>query len=529
MEKSVLQELNNISSLKSRRKSSVLIFFCFLTGIISGIAVVSYTILLNKISEWRESLLTDVSLGKIIFGLFLFMLIGVTVQLMIFKYPLIGGSGIPQVNGLLQRKIEFNWFPELICKFFGGILAIGAGMSLGREGPSIHLGALIGEGINKLSKRPNVEQKYLVTCGASAGLAAAFNAPLAGTIFALEELHKFFSPLLLICVLVASGASNYVSRLILGSKTVFEHNFVLPDHTSPLFAVIITGIFCIIITLAGKGFSFFLVYFQKKYKNIKLNKYLKISFFMITAYTVCIFFKDITGGGHSLIEHMFHSGIPLKLLLVILILKFFYTMLSYSTGFPGGIFLPMLVIGALIGKTYGLILVNYFSASNEFIVHFMLLGMAAYFTAVVRAPITGIILILEMTGNFSYLFLLIVTVTITYVLTEFLKLEPIYEILFENMFTREKEIYSGSAEKAENKIVTLLIHVGADSEFENKKIKQLNLPKKLLVVGVRENGKEYIPDGETLIKSGNHLVIITDYNTAQKYAYKLKDKGIKIL
>ena len=205
-------------------------------------------------------------------------------------------------------------------------------------------------------------------------------------------------------------------------------------------------------------------------------------------------------------------------------------MLSYSTGFPGGIFLPMLVIGALVGKVYGVILVNYFSASNEFIVHFMLLGMAAYFTAVVKAPITGIILILEMTGNFSYLFLLTITATITYILTEMMKMEPIYEVLFENMFAKsEIERKDEHRIEKENKIVTLLIHVGADSELENKKIKDLNLPKKLLIMSVRANGKEYIPDGETVVRSGNQLVIVTDYKTAQKYAYDLKDKGIKIL
>ena len=104
-------------------------------------------------------------------------------------------------------------------------------------------------------------------------------------------------------------------------------------------------------------------------------------------------------------------------------------MLCYGTGFPGGIFFPMLVIGALVGKIYGEVLHTYFSLSEEFIVHFMLLGMAAYFTAVVRAPITGIILILEMTGNFSYLFMLIIVVTMTYVLTELFKMEPIYETL----------------------------------------------------------------------------------------------------
>lgn len=530
MAKGILRELHDINSLKSRRKSTVLIFFCFLTGIVTGGVVASYRLLLDKIAYFRHDFFKDMSLGRVIIGMSIFILIGIAVQFMLSKYPMISGSGIPQVNGLLQKKVGFNWFPELICKFVGGVLAIGTGMSLGREGPSIHLGALIGDGINKLSKRASVEEKYLVTCGASAGLSAAFNAPLAGAIFALEELHKFFSPLLLICVLVASGAANYVSRTILKTGITFQHNFVLPDGTSPLFAIVTTVIFCVIMAVSGKAFGYFLVYFQKKYKGVKLNKYLKISCFMIIAYLTAVFFREVTGGGHDLIENMFQADVPLKILFVILILKFFYSMLSYSTGFPGGIFLPMLVIGALVGKVYGVILVNYFSASNEFIVHFMLLGMAAYFTAVVKAPITGIILILEMTGNFSYLFLLTITATITYILTEMMKMEPIYEVLFENMFAKSETEKKGSHSPGkENKIVTLLIHVGADSELENKKIKDLNLPKKLLIMSVRANGKEYIPDGETVVRSGNQLVIVTDYKTAQKYAYDLKDKGIKIL
>ena len=530
MSNSILRELYSIKSLKSRRKSTVLIFFCFLTGIISGAVVASYRLLLDKVAYLREDFIKELSAGKIIAGLLIFIVAGITVQMMLSKYPLIGGSGIPQVNGLLQKKTEFKWFPELMCKFWGGIFAIGAGMSMGREGPSIHLGALIGDGINKLTKRTNVEEKYLVTCGASAGLAAAFNAPLAGAIFALEELHKFFSPLLLVCVLVASGASNYVTRLMLGTGTVFRHDFILPEYPSAIAAMTATVVFCIISTVLGKAFSFFLLYFQRKYRGIKLNKYIKISIFMVMAYFTALFFKDITGGGHNLIERMFQADVPLKILAVILILKFLYTMLCYGTGFPGGIFLPMLVIGALIGKVYGVILVNYFSFPYEFTVHFMLLGMAAYFTSVVKAPITGIILILEMTGNFSYLFLLVITATLTYVLSELLKMEPIYEVLFQNMFPENQTEEKNDEDlKGENRIVTLLIHVGADSELENKKIKDLNLPKKLLIMGVRANGKEYIPDGETVIKSGNQLVIITDYRTAQKYAYRLKEKGIKVL
>ena len=559
MAKDVLHELRDINSLKSRRNNVILIFLCFLVGIFSGIIVGTYTLILKKMSIFREFFTTNLEFYKIAIGIAIFIIMGLAIQFMLTKYPLISGSGIPQVSGLLTKKVKFRWFGELITKFVGGILAIGAGMSMGREGPSVHLGSLVGSGVKELTKRSEVEEKYLVTCGASAGISSTFNAPLAGVIFSLEELHKFFSPLLLICTLVASGTSNYVSRMILGSQTSFQYNFVLPESIPYYIFAIITVVFCAIITVTGKAFSYFLLLTQKHYRNLKLNKYIKISIFMIMAYIVAAFFRDITGGGHELIEEMFGKNVMLKTIIIILLLKFFYTMFCYATGAPGGIFLPMLVVGALIGKVYGEILNNYFSVPNEIIVHFMLLGMAAYFTAVVRAPITGITLILEMTGNFSYLYMLIIVCTITYIFTELLKMEPIYERLYFNMFHKEileedkekrriqkrakrleilekwwknKKIEIGikpDGKNVKDKIVTLLIPVGSNSEFDNKMVKELKLPENLLIVSVRKAGKDSIARGDTLIQSGNQLVIITDYRTAQEYAGELRERGMKIV
>ena len=559
MAKDVLHELRDINSLKSRRNNVILIFLCFLVGIFSGIIVGTYTLILKKMSIFREFFTTNLEFYKIAIGIAIFIIMGLAIQFMLTKYPLISGSGIPQVSGLLTKKVKFRWFGELITKFVGGILAIGAGMSMGREGPSVHLGSLVGSGVKELTKRSEVEEKYLVTCGASAGISSTFNAPLAGVIFSLEELHKFFSPLLLICTLVASGTSNYVSRMILGSQTSFQYNFVLPEGIPYYIFAIITVVFCVIITVTGKAFSYFLLLTQKHYRNLKLNKYIKISIFMIIAYIVAVFFRDITGGGHELIEEMFGKNVMLKTIIIILLLKFFYTMFCYATGAPGGIFLPMLVVGALIGKVYGEILNNYFSVPNEIIVHFMLLGMAAYFTAVVRAPITGITLILEMTGNFSYLYMLIIVCTITYIFTELLKMEPIYERLYFNMFQKQileedkekrrirkrakrleilekwwknKKIEIGikpDGKNVKDKIVTLLIPVGSNSEFDNKMVKELKLPENLLIVSVRKAGKDSIARGDTLIQSGNQLVIITDYRTAQEYAGELRERGMKIV
>ena len=556
MAKDILHELRDINSLKSRRNNVVLIFLCFVVGIFSGIIVGSYTLILKKMTIVREFFTTNLGFPKIIIGITVFILLGLAIQFMLSKYPLISGSGIPQVSGLLTKKVKFKWLGELITKFVGGILAIGAGMSMGREGPSVHLGALVGSGIKKLTRRSEVEEKYLVTCGASAGISSTFNAPLAGVIFSLEEIHKFFSPLLLICVMVASGTSNFVSRMILGSHTSFQYNFILPKDIPYYVIALVTVIFCIVITITGRAFSYFLLLIQKYYRKINLNNYVKISIFMVIAYIVAVFFSDITGGGHELIEEMFGKNVMLKTIIIILILKFFYTMLCYATSAPGGIFLPMLVIGALTGKVYGEVLNHYFSIPNEIIVHFMLLGMAAYFTAVVRAPITGITLILEMTGNFSYLYMLIVVCTITYIFTELLKMEPIYERLYLNMFQKQileeneenekiqkhvkrleilekwwknKKFGIGVRPDVKDKIVTLLIPIGANSEFDNKSVKDLKLPENLLIVSVRKSGKDIIARGDTPIQSGNQLVIITDYETARKYAGELRERGMKII
>ena len=533
MAKDILHELRDINSLKSRRNNVVLIFLCFVVGIFSGIIVGSYTLILKKMIIFREFFTTNLGFPKIIIGITVFILLGLAIQFMLSKYPLISGSGIPQVSGLLTKKVKFKWLGELITKFVGGILAIGAGMSMGREGPSVHLGA-----------------------GASAGISSTFNAPLAGVIFSLEEIHKFFSPLLLICVMVASGTSNFVSRMILGSHTSFQYNFILPKDIPYYVIALVTVVFCIVITITGRAFSYFLLLIQKYYRKINLNNYVKMSIFMVIAYIVAVFFSDITGGGHELIEEMFGKNVMLKTIIIILILKFFYTMLCYATSAPGGIFLPMLVIGALTGKVYGEVLNHYFSIPNEIIVHFMLLGLAAYFTAVVRAPITGITLILEMTGNFSYLYMLIFVCTITYIFTELLKMEPIYERLYLNMFQKQileeneenekiqkhvkrleilekwwknKKFGIGVRPDVKDKIVTLLIPVGANSEFDNKSVKDLKLPENLLIVSVRKSGKDIIARGDTPIQSGNQLVIITDYETARKYAGELRERGMKII
>ncbi|MCG6527941.1 chloride channel protein, partial [Vibrio parahaemolyticus] len=132
---------------------------------------------------------------QIILWVILSIITAIIVILLVKSEPQIKGSGIPQVEGKLSGEIDYNWFSVLWKKFIGGILSVGSGLFLGREGPSIQLGAAVGQGLSQFFEAPKSEEKILISSGASAGLSAAFNAPIAGLLFILEEIHHSFSPL----------------------------------------------------------------------------------------------------------------------------------------------------------------------------------------------------------------------------------------------------------------------------------------------------------------------------------------------
>ncbi|MEI6856405.1 ClC family H(+)/Cl(-) exchange transporter [Psychrilyobacter sp.] len=527
MKEDVQGVVNTWQNLRKRRHNLLLVFYSIIVGILTGYVIVAYREGLDFLNTVRHITLLNVketlSWMKISQVVIIFIGAAIILQKLLSKFPLISGSGIPQVKALLMKQIKFNWFYELISKFLGGLLSIGSGLSLGREGPSIHLGAQIGEGVNSFFKTKEAEKKYLITSGASAGLAAAFNAPLSGVIFSLEELHKFFSPLLLICTLLASISADFITKLYLGYDLVFDFDTQLPEGLSTTKYLISLIVFGIFIGLAGKLFTDGVVLFQKLYKNIKLNSYVKAVLAILLSLFIGLFFSEIAGGGHHLIQDIAHRSIPMKVLFILLIAKFIFTLFSYSTGFPGGIFLPMLVVGAILGKIYGMFLVDVFGLEDVYGVHFMILGMAGYLTAVVRAPITGIILILEMTGRFDHLFSLTLVATLAYVLTEFINLDPIYDILYRNMisnlFVKEKSPKKNSSK------VTLLIPVIADSIFDGKHVFEISWPENCLLVGIRREIREIIPKGMSKIKSGDFLIVLTDKRDAGTISPKLYEMG----
>jgi H+/Cl- antiporter ClcA len=332
-----------------------LVFEGILVGLFAGLTVVFYRYMLDRAGAFRENVYVFLKTHgpwPILLWFLVLAAVGIIIGLLVKKEPLISGSGIPQVEGVLMREIKMNWLRVILGKLLGGILSIGAGLSLGREGPSIQIGASAGLGFSRISKRQSMEEKYLITCGAGAGLAAAFGAPLAGVVFVLEEVHKNFSPLILTSAMAASLTADFVSNQFFGVKPIFNFKLLSMLPMRYYYHLIILGI---IIGILGALFNGTLIRTADFFKQrIRIPEQYKIIIPIMAAGILGFVLPQILGGGHELIVSLSEGSFTLNMLLLLAAAKFIFTMISYGSGAPGGIFLPLLSIGALIGGIYGI-------------------------------------------------------------------------------------------------------------------------------------------------------------------------------
>ena len=488
-----------------------LIFEGILIGLITGFIVVLFRIALERIEEasTRLDLFLDNRLWLYPVFFIVLILIGLLIGLLIKKEPMIRGSGIPQIEGLLLKKFDMSWWKVILGKIIGGILALGSGLSLGREGPSIQIGAAVGLGFSRIFKRIRIEESFLVSSGASAGLAAAFNAPLAGVMFALEEIHKRFSPLILLSAVPAAIAADIVSEKIFKIEPIFSFvdMKVLPLNNY-IYLLILGGF----LGLFGAAFNISLL----KYKEFYIGKkwipvYMRPIIPLVLAGIFILFYPQVLGGGIGLIRSLTENSFSLNIVLVLLLVKFGFTIISYGSGAPGGIFLPVLAVGALSGKLIISVIQQFSNVDPAYINNFIILAMAGYFAAVVKAPITGIVLLTEMSGSFQHFLPLSLVVFIAYVVSSLLGTQPIYESLMERSL--ENKEYKGFIGDQKIKVV-IEIPVHIDSKIENKKIKEINWPDDCLLIGIKRAGQEHIPKGNTIIYPGDVLIIISNEDKA---------------
>lgn len=403
-------------------------------GLGSGILAVAYRLLLDKLNHLRGVLFSDISLPRIIFLVILFSILALIAGYLVKKVPLSSGSGIPQIQGELQDEIDAPPVPIFFSKVIGGGINNLAGLSLGREGPSIQLGGMFGKWVASVFHQ-NKNKKILMTAGASAGLAAAFNAPISGVIFAMEELHKRISPIIVLPCLISAAVADYLSKQVFGLDASF--GFMNLSATLPLNSYISLLGIGLLTGVGGHLFTQVILLGQDIQKKIPLPFRLLPSFML--SLVIGIFTYDVLGGGHHLIHELQLQHFGLGFLILLLVLKYIFTGISYGSSAQGGIFLPVLAIGGLIGNIYGLSLVQLGLLDKEHIIFMMMLAMVGILTSVLRCPLLSIVLVMEMTGLLTNLLSLMIVAIVSYIVAGLLNKESIYELLLERLIKSQKE------------------------------------------------------------------------------------------
>ena len=490
-----------------------IVFQGIVVGLSAGVASICYRLLLEYAEEFSFRALRGGYSLPLPVLLLLWTAVALFIGKLMEKEPMARGSGIPQVEGELMGCVSMNWLRVLWAKFLGGGLAIALGLSLGREGPSVQIGAAVGKGLSRLQKKTKMEEKLLLSSGASAGLAAAFNAPLSGVVFALEEVHKSFSPLILLSAMMASLGADFLSKTFFGLGPVFSFGVPAPLPLGFYGHFLVLGVLC---GVGGALFCRAILELQTLYAKLPIPASFRVVIPALVAVVAGSFLPEILGGGHALVEYLGHGSHPASFILLLFAGKLLFTALCFGSGAAGGIFLPMLAVGASLGAFYGTVAVQVYGLDQALVLNFLIVGMAGFFSAVVRAPITGIVLITEMTGSFTHLLSVSAVAVTAYVVADLLRARPIYDSLLLRMLRK-----CDTCEEAGK--VLLEGTVSSGSSLDGKRVRDARLPAGCLLVSIDRAGEEILPNGETVLAAGDKIVALVDGRRARRVREALHD------
>lgn len=425
-----------------RRSLLGLAVMALIVGATTGCVGAIFRILLSHADRLRDAMIAWAH-GHAVWG-FLIVVGACAVATMVAAWmvrqfaPHASGSGIPHVEAVLHEEIPPAPFVLVPVKFLGGLLAIGSGLALGREGPTVQMGAGIAVFAARVCRLCRADSRVLLAAGAGAGLATAFNAPIAGLVFVLEELVHRIEQRVAIAALAALTTAIPVARLLHGDAPDFQ---ILPlsypsFESAPLFLAL--GGIAGVLAVAYNRALLSTIAVRDRFGQLSVE--LRAGLIGACVGIAAWFVPELVGGGDQITQRALIADEGMAILGLAFLFRFGLGALSYAAGTPGGLFAPLLVLGAQSGLLFGEACRLAFPALALQPQAFALVGMAAFFTGVVRAPVTGIILVAEMTGNVTMLLPMLGACFMAMLLPMLLGNEPIYESLREHTLRLERQI-----------------------------------------------------------------------------------------
>jgi len=410
----------------------ILFTLTIVVGCLSGLAAVAFHFSIDALSGLLiEPLLLRPLSQRIVLIPLLLVVVGLIVGVLLDKVvPFARGSGIPEVKtAYVHGPGEQLSLKTVAGKFVLGALSIGSGFSLGREGPTVQICAAIGAAVGTVTRRPARVVKALISVGAAAGIAAAFNTPIAAITFALEEVIGDLDRNVVGAIVVASVAAAVVERALLGGRPALPVPAYGLDHWQELFAYALLGV------LAGLGATVFvrgLLALRARVRNLRrLPRWAPPAIGGALMAAIGLALPQTFGIGYPTLSAALVGTLTWRRMAALSAGKLAATITSYGWGLSGGIFAPALFIGAMLGGSVAHLVHPFAGPSAENVGSFALVGMGAFFAGAIRAPITSILIIFEMTGDYAIILPLMISNVISYTVAAHLHPVPIYDAILE--------------------------------------------------------------------------------------------------
>lgn len=411
------------AALLKQREEQVFLLVTLLIGALVGVTVVAFIVLTERfgaridatvVGAWRRLVVPVV--GSLSMGFLL------------YKYfPDARGSGVPQTKAALFARGGRISLRTVVGKFFCTSATLASGIPLGREGPSVQVGAGIASLLGRALRLSPEKIKALIPVGAAAAVAAAFNTPLAAVLFALEEVVGDLHAPVLGSVVLASATSWAMLRLLLGNDPLFkvpQYQLVSPAEFL-IYAVL--GVFGGLISVA---FTKLLLNLRARFLRLpRKTMWFQPALGGIAVGVMGWFVPQTLGVGYSYVGNVLNGRMALRLMVLLLVFKLFAVVISYASGNAGGIFGPALFLGAMLGGAVGTVAHNFFPGHVATPGAYALVGMGTAFAGIVRAPMTSVVMIFETTRDYAVIVPLMISNLVSFFISSQLQPQPIYEVL----------------------------------------------------------------------------------------------------
>ncbi len=502
-----------------------------LTGALTGAVIFLFKLAAKQIESLSRALyaVARLSFAGILITAGVLILSALAMALLHRWAPEVRGGGIPRSEGILRGMLSFRALRTFLGTFAGSMLSFFCGLPLGSEGPAVLIGTSLGRLFGGASGKLRPWERYVMTGSAGAGFAIATGAPFSGILFALEEIHKRFTPMLVLTVSLSTLSAAYVNYLLCGWAEIPYRLFEVPTLAS--FALSDTGYLLLFGVLVAVAVAIFdgSIYLFNRLTDLQRNRLsapVKLLLFFLLAGVLGLFFADGIYSGHEVIEELIRHRESIGLLALILAVRLLMMLLATDCGATGGLFVPTLAIGALVSALLARLLIL-LGMSPDLYVTVMLLGMCAFLGGTLRSPLTAAVFFVELTGQFTNLFFVALVIFLVTLITDLVNLTSFYDRVMENM---EQTQNAGR----EPRIACFELKISRGSFVVGRTVRDVMWPASSVVLGItraKETDEDMDHDGEKQLFAEDTLILrarFYDENELKRQLYSLVGSDYEI-